>query len=139
MSTKLQRTAIEIYIPTTTPKPVLNTKKPTIDMVNDYQPYVDFKFEFPEYSRKSTTRRFYLIVLVNSGSHGDLYRSRRDKIRKTWASRKTCEHVNAMKNSTVNNLKWILVSSLAKQAVRRMTKYRGSPKKTQRYDYRNNR
>ena len=100
---------------TTTPKPVLNTKKPAIDMVNDYQPYVDFKFEFPEIQPQiDDPKDFYLIVLVNSGSHGDLYRSRRDKIRKTWASRKTCEHVNAMKNSTVNNLKWILVFVLGK-------------------------
>ena len=98
---------------TIAPKP--STKKPAIDMVNDYQPYVDFKFEYPEIQPHiDDPKDFYLVVLVNSGSHGELYRLRREKIRKTWVSRKTCEHVNAMKNSTVNNLKWILVFVLGK-------------------------
>ena len=105
----------------TTGKPAgpVKTKKPTkkaeIDMVNDYQPWIDFKFVYPEVQPTiQGPRDFYLVVLVNSGAKGNTYRRRRAKIRETWASRKTCEYTNAMNISNVTDLKWILVFVLGK-------------------------
>jgi hypothetical protein len=91
-------------------------KKPSIDMVNDYQPYVDFKFKYPEIQPKmADSKDFFLVVLVNSGAKGDEYRRRRAKIRDTWASKNTCEYANAMNNIKVKDLyKWILVFVLGK-------------------------
>ncbi len=105
----------------TTGKPAgpVKTKKPTkkaeIDMVNDYQPWIDFKFVYPDVQPTiQGPRDFYLVVLVNSGAKGHTYRRRRAKIRETWASRKTCEYTNAMNISNVTDLKWILVFVLGK-------------------------
>ena len=90
-------------------------KKPEIDMVNDYHPYVDFRFEYPEIQPKiNDSKDIYLVVLVNSGAKGNEFRQRRAKIRETWASRKTCEYVNAMHDIRVKHLKWILVFVLGK-------------------------
>ena len=90
-------------------------KKPEIDMVNDYHPYVDFRFEYPEIQPKiNDSKDIYLVVLVNSGAKGNESRQRRAKIRETWASRKTCEYVNAMHDIRVKHLKWILVFVLGK-------------------------
>ncbi len=98
--------------PTVTIKP---TKKAEIDMVNDYQPWIDFKFVYPEVQPTiQGPRDFYLVVLINSGAKGDEFRQRRAKIRETWASRKTCEYTNAMNISNVKDLKWILVFVLGK-------------------------
>ena len=104
-----------------TGKPVgsVTTKKPTkkaeIDMVNDYQPWIDFKFVYPEVQPTiQGPRDFYLVVLVNSGAKGNEFRQRRAKIRETWASKKTCEYTNAMNISNVKDLKWILVFVLGK-------------------------
>ncbi len=62
----------------TTFKPVgpVKTKKPTekaeIDMANDYQPWIDFKFVYPEVQPTiQGPRDFYLVVLINSGAKGD--------------------------------------------------------------------
>ncbi|CAB4019367.1 beta-1,3-galactosyltransferase 5-like [Paramuricea clavata] len=99
---------------TSTPSP---TKKPSIDMVNDYQPYVDFKLKYPEIQPKmADSKDFFLVVLVNSGAKGDEYRRRRAKIRETWASKNTCEYANTMNiNIKVKDLyKWILVFVLGK-------------------------
>ena len=91
------------------------TKKPEIDMVNDYHPYVDFRFEYPEIQPKiNDSKDIYLVVLVNSGAKGNEFRQRRAKIRETWASRKTCEYTNAMNDTRVKDLKWILVFVLGK-------------------------
>ena len=91
------------------------TKKLEIDMVNDYYPHVDFRFEYPEIQPKiSDSKDIYLVVLVNSGAKGNEFRQRRAKIRETWASRKTCEYVNAMNDIRVRDLKWILVFVLGK-------------------------
>ena len=106
-------------VPQTTRKPQTTakktTKKPEIDMVNDYQPWVDFKFVYPEVQPTiEGSRDFYLVVVVNSGAKGNEFRQRRAKIRETWASRKTCEYTNAMNDTKIKDLKWILVFVLGK-------------------------
>ena len=106
----------------TTRKPILTTTKPTkkttIDMVNDYQPWIDFKFVYPEVQPIILgPRDFYLVVVVNSGAKGDEFRQRRTKIRETWASKKTCEYANAMNNTKLKDLNWILVFVLGKAGV----------------------
>ena len=94
---------------------VLPTKKPSIDMVNDYVPYVNFKFVYPEIQPKmETSKDFYLVILVNSAAKGNVYRQRRAKIRQTWASKKTCEHLKVMNNDTLKDFRWILVFVLGK-------------------------
>ena len=93
----------------------LSTKKPSVDMVNDYVPYVDFKFVYPEIQpRMGEDSHFYLVILVNSGAKGNLYRQRRAKIRETWASKNTCEYSNTMNNTKLKDRKWILVFVLGK-------------------------
>ena len=58
------------------------TRKPTVDIVNDYYPFVDFKFVFPEISPKvETSPEIFMMVLVNSGAKGDEFRKRREAIR----------------------------------------------------------
>ena len=114
LTTKAQK-----EVPPTTRKPHTTAKKTTkkteIDMVNDYQPWVDFKFVYPEVQPViEGPRDFYLIVVVNSGAKGNEFRQRRAKIRETWASRKTCEYTNAMNDARVKDLKWILVFVLGK-------------------------
>ena len=105
-------------LPTTRIKPTTArkvTKKPEIDMVNDYQPWIDFKFVYPEVQPIiEGPRDFYLVVVVNSGAKGNEFRQRRAKIRETWASRKTCEYTNAMNDTRIKDLKWTLVFVLGK-------------------------
>ena len=109
---RAHKTTVKPVGPVKTIKP---TKKAEIDMVNDYQPWIDFKFVYPEVQPTiQGPRDFYLVVLVNSGAKGDEFRQRRAKIRETWASRKTCEYTNAMNISNVKDLKWILVFVLGK-------------------------
>ena len=99
-------------LPTNKP---LSTKKPSVDMVNDYVPYVDFKFVYPEIQpRIDEDSHFYLVILVNSGAQGNIYRQRRAKIRETWASKNTCEYSNTMNNTKLKDRKWILVFVLGK-------------------------
>ena len=89
--------------------------KPSIDMVNDYQPFVDFKFEYPEVQPKiDAVEGLFLVVLVNSGAKVEKYRQRRMKIRETWANSATCEHLNALRNNSLKDLKWLLVFVLGK-------------------------
>ena len=86
LTTKAQK-----EVPPTTRKPHTTAKKTTkkteIDMVNDYQPWVDFKFVYPEVQPIiEVSRDFYLVVLVNSGAKGNEFKQRRAKIRETWAT-----------------------------------------------------
>ena len=84
-------------------------------MVNDYYPFVDFKFVFPEIMPVlEGSVHFFLVVLVNSGAKGNEYRRRRETIRETWGSLKSCEQLRAMNNAAVKNLKWKLVFVLGK-------------------------
>ena len=47
------------------------TKKPPIDMVNDYQPFVDFRLVFPQIIPTiQGSRNFFPIILVNSAAKG---------------------------------------------------------------------
>ncbi len=55
------------------------TTRPSIDIVNDYYPFVDFKIVFPEISPNVERKQdLFMIVLVNSGAKGDEYRKRRE-------------------------------------------------------------
>jgi hypothetical protein len=95
------------------------TKKPKIDMVNDYQPWIDFKFVYPEIQPTiDESKDFFMVVLVNSGANGNEHRKRRAKIRETWANRSTCEHENAKNNSRVKDKEWILVFVLGKTGIK---------------------
>ena len=77
--------------------------------------YVNFKFVYPEIQpRMETSKDFYLVILINSAAKGNVYRQRRAKIRQTWASKKTCEHLKAMNNDTLKDFRWILVFVLGK-------------------------
>ena len=99
-------------ITTNIPKTI---KKPVIDMVNDYEPFIDFKFVFPEIMPiVKSHANLFLVVLVNSGARGDKHRKRRAKIRQTWGHVKNCEQLRAMNNPKLRNLKWILVFVLGK-------------------------
>jgi hypothetical protein len=96
----------------TTRKP---TAKPSIDVVNDYYPFVDFKFVFPEISPKvETTPKIFMMVLVNSGAKGDEFRKRREAIRQTWGNRSNCEQRKALGDERKKNLRWLLVFVVGK-------------------------
>ena len=97
----------------TTRKP---TAKPSIDVVNDYYPFVDFKFVFPEISPKvETTPEIFMMVLVNSGAKGDEFRKRREAIRQTWGNRSNCEQRKlALGDERKKNLRWLLVFVVGK-------------------------
>ena len=96
----------------TTRKP---TAKPSIDIVNDYYPFVDFKFVFPDISPKvEKTPEIFMMVLINSGAKGDEFRKRRQVIRQTWGNRSNCEQRKASGNEKVKDLKWLLVFVVGK-------------------------
>ena len=99
----------------TTKKPTA-TAKPSIDMVNDYYPFVDFKFVFPEISPKvETTPEIFMMVLVNSGAKGDEFRKRREAVRQTWGNRSNCEQRKALGDAErMKNLRWLLVFVVGK-------------------------
>ncbi len=98
--------------PTTTTKP---TTKQGIDIVNDYYPFVDFKFVFPQISpRVETTPNIFMMVLVNSGANGDQYRKRREAIRQTWGNQSNCEQRKALGDERLKNLRWLLVFVVGK-------------------------
>ena len=74
---------------TTSKTPKSITAKPSIDMVNDYYPFVDFKFVFTEiWPKVDITPNMFMIVLVNSGAKGDKFRKNREAIRQTWGKSK---------------------------------------------------
>jgi hypothetical protein len=84
--------------------------KPSIDIVNDYYPFVDFKFVFPEISPKvHTTPNILLMVLVNSGAKGDRFRKLREAIRQTWGNHGNCEQRKALGDESLKDLRWLLV------------------------------
>ena len=86
-----------------------------LDMVNDYQPYVDFRFVYPDIQPTiRDTRDLYMAVLVNSGAKGERSREHRAKIRETWASKSSCECAKAMNDTNLKDLKWILVFVLGR-------------------------
>jgi hypothetical protein len=89
--------------------------KPSIDIVNDYYPFVDFKFVFPEISPKvHTTPNILLMVLVNSGAKGDRFRKLREAIRQTWGNHGNCEQRNALGDERLKDLRWLLVFVVGK-------------------------
>ena len=104
-ATKEQRT-------TGTAKP---TTQPSIDIVNDYYPFVDFKIVFPEISPTVDRKQdLFMIVLVNSGAKGDEYRKRRDAIRRTWGNNSNCEQRKALKDDRLKDLRWLMVFVVGK-------------------------
>ena len=91
------------------------TTKPSIDMHNDYYPFYDFRFVFPEISPElQKTSDIFMIVLVNSGAKGDKFRKRREVIRQTWGNRSNCEQLEASRGGKINRLRWLLVFLVGK-------------------------
>ena len=91
------------------------SQRPSIDIVNDYYPFVDFKFVFPEISPNVDRKQdIFMIVLVNSAARGDEYRKRREVIRQTWGNRSNCEQRKASEDGRLKDLKWLLVFVLGK-------------------------
>ena len=91
------------------------TVKPSIDIVNDYYPSVDFKIVSPDISPKVDRKQdIFMIVLVNTAAGGDRYRKRRQVIRQTWGNRSNCEQRKASGNEKVKDLKWLLVFVVGK-------------------------
>jgi len=85
----------------------IKTKPHEVDMENDFHPYVDFKFVWPEITPDLPSNDYFLIALVNSAASGAKYRARRDGIRKTWANKDFCENKKTDK-------KWVVLFSLGK-------------------------
>ena len=95
--------------------PLRAMAKPSIDIVNDYYPFVDFKFVFPEISPKvHTTPNILLMVLVNSGAKGDRFRKLREAIRQTWGNHGNCEQRKALGDERLKDLRWLLVFVVGK-------------------------
>ena len=91
------------------------TTRPSIDIVNDYYPFVDFKIVFPEISPNVERKQdLFMIVLVNSGAKGDEYRKRREAIRQTWGNQSNCEQRKALREERLKNLRWLLVFVVGK-------------------------
>jgi hypothetical protein len=106
-----------------TPKPALvsnnpkakNRKGPSVDMVKDYYPPIDFRFVFPQVSPEvNRTRSIFIIVLVNSGARGEKYRNNRKAIRETWGNQSNCEQRKALGDKRLANLRWSLVFVVGK-------------------------
>ena len=98
--------------------PAAKTKpsaKPSIDIVNDYYPFVDFKFVFPDISPKvERTANIFMMVLVNSAAKGDEFRKRREAIRQTWGNRSNCDQRKASNDTKLKDLWWELVFVVGK-------------------------
>ena len=87
----------------------------SIDLINEYYPFIDFKFVFPEISPKvRRTPDIFLMVLVNSGAMGDTFRKRREAIRQTWGNHSNCEQIKALGNERLKDLRWLLVFVVGK-------------------------
>ena len=96
-------------------KKAKSSARPVIDIVNDYYPFVDFKFVFPEISPKvETTPEIFMIILVNSGAKGEEFRKRREAIRETWGSHSNCEYLKALEDERMKDLRWLLVFVVGK-------------------------
>jgi hypothetical protein len=86
-----------------------------VDIRNDYYPFVDFKFVFPEVSPQvNETQKYFLIVLVNSGAKGEIYRKRREAVRQTWGNKNNCEQRMALGDDRLKELRWLLVFVVGK-------------------------
>ena len=86
-----------------------------VDIRNDYYPFVDFKFVLPEVSPQvSKTKKYFMIVLVNSGAKGEPFRKRRQAIRQTWGNRSNCEQRSALGDDRIKELRWLLVFVVGK-------------------------
>ena len=93
----------------------INKNAPSVDLVNDYYPAIDFKFVFPEISPKvDGTQNIFMIVLVNSGAKGEKFRSKRNAIRETWGNQSNCEQREASKDERLKGFRWILVFVVGK-------------------------
>ena len=91
------------------------TAKPSIDMVNDYYPFVDCKFVFPEiWPKVDITPNMFIIVLVNSGAKGDRFRKNREAIRQTWGNQSNCEQRKALGDERLKDLRWKLAFVVGK-------------------------
>ena len=100
-------------------KPISSSKVPrgakSVDIENDYYPYVDFKFVAPEISPKvNFMRKYFMLVLVNTGAKGNVYRKHREAIRQTWGNHSNCEQIKALTNETLKSLNWLLVFVVGK-------------------------
>ena len=92
-----------------------NKAMPNIDIINDYYPFVDFKFVFPDISpRVERTRNIFMMVLVNSAAKGDVSRKRRQAIRQTWANQSSCEQRKALSDKRLKDFTWLLVFVVGK-------------------------
>ena len=88
---------------------------PTIDMINDYYPFVDFKFAAPKISPTvGAMPNVFMIVLVLSGAKGDKFRNRREVIRQTWGNQSNCEQRKALLDERLKDLRWLLVFVVGK-------------------------
>ena len=93
----------------------INTKSPPIDLVNEYYPFVDFKFVFPDISPQvDKVSKIFIIVLVNSGAKGERFRENRKAIRETWGNERNCEQRKALEDKRLKDLKRILVFVVGK-------------------------
>ena len=91
-----------------------NSENRTIDIVNDYYPFVDFRFVFPEIQPDNVnSRNLFMIVLVNSGASSE-YRKRRDAIRQTWGNHSNCDQRKALKDNRLKDLRWLMVFVVGK-------------------------
>ena len=91
------------------------SQRPSIDIVNDYYPFVDFKFVFPEISPSFDRKQdIFMMVVVNSAARGDEYRKRREVIRQTWGNQSNCEQRKALEDGRLKDLKWLLVFVVGK-------------------------
>ena len=88
----------------------------TVDIVNDYYPFVDFKFVVPDISPKVDTPNTFMIVLVNSGGKGMEFRKRREAIRKTWGNKDSCEQRKAFRGKKLKDLNWLVIFIVGKAA-----------------------
>ena len=99
----------------TTKQPREKSAQPSIDIVNDYYPFVDFKFVFPDISPKvETSPNIFVVILVNSGAKGDKFRKRREAIRQTWGNQSNCEQRKALGDERLKDLRWLLVFVVGK-------------------------
>ena len=93
----------------------INTALSSIDLVNDYYPFIDFQFVLPEiWPKVDKTPKIFIIVLVNSGAKGEKFRKSREAIRETWGNQSNCEQRKALKDKSLKDLRWVLVFIVGK-------------------------
>ena len=93
----------------------INSLNVTVDMVNSYHPFIDFRLVIPEISPKVTnTSNIFIMVLVNSSAKGEKFRKHREVIRQTWGNRSNCEQCQLMSDQNIKHLRWLLVFVVGK-------------------------